>query len=207
MKRVEIKRLAEEVHRHNRAGPRPDLPGGVRQVEVVVMRIDVDPDRGGAEPNDGASGGEESERREEDFVALANIECHERKQERVRTGRDAEGVLHAEERSAILLEGLDPRAHDELIGAENVTEGGLKLRLEGAVLGAEIKERDVHHGAKVFPTVAPHGQHHSAGRRARQSRQRPNAPSGSVQNCPAVRPSTKPSSAERKHSQRMRAPA
>ena len=56
-----------------------------------------------------------------------------------------------------------------------------------------------------FPTDGPHGQHHSAGRRERRTRKIPSAASGSVQNWPAVSPSTVPSSAARKHSQTMRA--
>ena len=59
-------------------------------------------------------------------------------------------MLHAEERGAVLLEGLEARAHDEHVRAEDIAEGGLKLGLEGAVLRAEIKERDVRHGAKGF---------------------------------------------------------
>ena len=152
---VEVAGLAEEVDRHDRRGARRDLPGGVFEVDVEVVRVDVDPDRGGAEAGDGAGGGEEGEGREEDLVALADAERHQREQERVGAGGDPEGVLHAEEGGAVLLEGLEARTHDEHVRAQHLAEGGLELGLEGAVLRAEIKERDVRHGARGFSHRRP----------------------------------------------------
>ena len=150
LERIEIERLAKEVHRHDRAGTRADLPGGVREVDVEGVRVDVDPDRGRAEAGHGTCRSKEGEGRQEDLVPFADIERHEREQERVGTGGDPEGMLHAEERGAVLLKGLEARAHDEHVRAEDIAEGALKLGLEGAVLRAEIKERDVRHGAKEF---------------------------------------------------------
>ena len=155
LKGVEVEGLAEEVHRHDGAGTRSDLPGGVHEVDIEGVRIDVDPDRGRTKTGHGARGSEESEGWQEDFVAFADIERHEREQQCVGTGRDPEGVLHAEERGAVFLEGLEARAHDEHVRAEDIAEGGLELSLEGAVLRAEIKERDVRHGAKGFSHRPP----------------------------------------------------
>ena len=87
--RVEVERLAEEVDRHDRAGTRADLPGGVSEIDVEVVRVDVDPDRRRAEAGDRACGGEEGEGRDQDLVAFADIERHQREQERVGAGRDA----------------------------------------------------------------------------------------------------------------------
>ena len=80
LERVEVEGLAEEVHRHDRPGARRDLPGGVREVDVEVMRVDVDPDGRRAEAGDRAGGGEEGEGREQDFVAFADVQGHQREQ-------------------------------------------------------------------------------------------------------------------------------
>ena len=152
---IEIERLAKEVHRHDCTSLRTDLPGSIRKVDIEGVRIDVDPDRGRAEAGHGACGSKEGKGRQEDLVAFTDIKRHEREQERIRTGGDAEGVLYAEESGAVLLKGLEPGAHDEHIRAKDIAEGGLELALEGAVLRAEIKERDVRHGAREFSHRPP----------------------------------------------------
>ena len=112
---VEIAGLAEEVHRHNRASAGRDFPSGVGEIDVEVVRVDVDPDGGRAETSHGARGSKEGEGREKDLVAFTDVESHEREQERVSTGRDAESMLYAEECGTVLLKGLEARAHDEHI--------------------------------------------------------------------------------------------
>ena len=81
----EVARLAEEVHRHDYSGARADLAGGVGQIDVEMVRVDVDPDGNSAEARHRTSGRKEGEGRDEDFIAFANIEGHEGEQECIRT--------------------------------------------------------------------------------------------------------------------------
>ena len=119
------------------------------------MGVNIDPHGGGSQTRDGAGGGEKGEGGNQDFVPFADPECHEREQQGIGAGRNAERVLHAEERGAILLEGLEARAHDEHVGAEHFAKGDFELGLEGSVLRAKVKQRNGNHGAVNFSHRPP----------------------------------------------------
>src|SRR5207244_3760894 len=64
--------------------------------EVEAARLDVHEDGPGAEPGDGAAGGEKGVRRGDDLVAGADAQGHQRHEQRIGTGGDADGVRHAQ---------------------------------------------------------------------------------------------------------------
>ena len=101
-------------------------------VDVERGRIDVDEDRLRAEPGDGAGGREERKGRRDHFVAGADVERHQRGQQRVGSRRHADGVRHAEERRQLALEPLDFGTADEVLAVADARDGLEHVAAEAA---------------------------------------------------------------------------
>ena len=143
---VHVGALAEEVHREDGLGARGDLAGRVFEVEVEADRAGIDENRGGPHPRDAAGGGEEGERRHQNLVPRPDPQRHQRQQDRVGAGRNAQRVPRAGQRLEVAFEGLDLRPHDELPAAEDPQKGLRQLGFERVVLGVDVEQRDGHGG-------------------------------------------------------------
>ena len=115
-----------------------------RRAQVVTGGIDVHEDRHRVQPRDDPRGGEEGVRRGEDVIAGADLERHERGEERVGARRHPDPVPRADVVRHGLLEDRYLRAHDELLGLEHAVDGLADLVLDRRVLGLEIEQRDLH---------------------------------------------------------------
>ena len=142
--RRHVGRLAEQVHRHDRLGPRRD--GRDRRVDVDVERvgIDVDQHRRRADAHDAAGGGEERIGRRDDLVAGADVERHQRREQRVGARRQADRVRHAEVRAQLALEAFDFRAADEALAVADARDGVEQRLAKRRVLRLEVEQRDGH---------------------------------------------------------------
>ena len=78
--------------------------------DVEAVRLDVDEHWPRADAGDGASGGEKSVRTGDDFIAGADVERHQRDQQRIGAGRDADAELAARVGSSRRFECLHFRA-------------------------------------------------------------------------------------------------
>ena len=131
---IHVRGLAIEVHGDDGLGAWGDFFGGVGHIEVEAGRADIHEDGRGAHARDAASGGEKGEVGHEHFVARADVEGHEREQEGIGAGGNAEGVRDAEELGALALEGGVLGAEDVVAGMQDALKGGLQIGFEGEVL-------------------------------------------------------------------------
>ena len=110
-----------------------------------VAGIDVDEHRRRADARDGAGGGEERVGAGDDLVARPDAERHQRDEQRVGAGGDADGVLHPEQRrQSRCSKRLDFRAHDEALAVADARRSREHLVADGRELRLEIEQRDVH---------------------------------------------------------------
>ena len=95
--RRQVGGLAEQVHRHDRLGPRRDRRDRGAGVDVERAGLDVDEHRRRAEraTTQPAVAKNEYVRRDH-LVAGADAERHQRRQQRVGARRHADGVRHVE---------------------------------------------------------------------------------------------------------------
>ena len=117
---LHVRALAVQVHRHDRAHASAahavvELVRAALAVlfeelldevhaQVERRRVDVEEHRAGADARDRAAGREERVGRRDDLVARPEVVGHERDQERVRAGRQADAVLRAAIRGDVGLE-------------------------------------------------------------------------------------------------------
>ena len=142
--RRQVGRLAEQVHRDDRLGARRDRGDGRGRVEVEGVGVDVDEHRRRAQPGHRAGGREERIGRRDDLVARADVERHQRRQQRVGARRHADRVRRLQVGGQLALEALDFRAADEALAvadARDRVEQGLPER---GVLCVEVEQRDGH---------------------------------------------------------------
>ena len=146
--RIHLGALAEQVHRHDRLGARRDLGRDAARVDVERHRIDIDEHRLRSHADDGARGGEERVRRRDHLVPLADVERHQRDEQSVRTGGDADAVIRPAIRCDFLLHRFDVRSVDELRRFDDTQDGSVEFRFEGEILGLQVQHRDgvVFHG-------------------------------------------------------------
>lgn len=140
----QLGRAAVEVHGQQRLGARADGAGGGGGVEVVRALIDVGEHRTRTEPGDGTRGGEEGEGRGHDLITGADVERHERGQQRVRTRRHTDDRAGVGERSKLGLERFDFGSADETSAVEHAGQGGGELFAQERGFGAEVYQRYAH---------------------------------------------------------------
>jgi hypothetical protein len=146
---VERRRAAEQMNRHDRAGPARDPASSVLLVEVQRHRIDVREDRSRTAARDRFRSRVERESGTDDLVAGADSHRVEDKDERVGAVGDADRLLDAEIRGRLLFERLHVRPADERRGVENPLEPLPQLLDQRRVLRLHINERDRQHGGPV----------------------------------------------------------
>ena len=120
---VEIRRVAIEMHRHDRLRARRD--GALNGVWVEVIRdgVNVYEDRAGACQQHDVRGGGEAERRGDDLIARADAMRQQRDVQRRRACGDRDGLAHAGHLSEPALERRDTLALRELPRRERITHG------------------------------------------------------------------------------------
>ena len=84
-----------------------------RRIDVERVRIDVGEDRPGAQPGDGAGGGEEGEAGQDHLVARPDVQGHQRQQQGVAARGTADGVPRLAVVGHALFELLDVRPEHE----------------------------------------------------------------------------------------------
>ena len=172
--RRHVGHLAVEMHRHQRphsaAGAAVDeLPSALQAVlgqelrdcvgrEVESRRIDVEEQRPRAGAYDRARGGEEAEGAGDDLVTGADLECHQRQQQRIRARGNADPVAALTVGADGGLEFPDRAAQDEMLARAHLGDGRFDLRREGLVLKLKIEQRHLHGGrAGGLYTGSRHG--------------------------------------------------
>ena len=148
--RIQFGALPEKVDRDDRLDALTLLavtvpPGdqGAR-VEVERSRIDVDEDRRRAEARHDTGRGEERVGRGEHEVAAADLQRHERDEQRVGARGDRDGVVDLQVVGHRRLEGVDHRAADVASGPDDVEDRPLHGGPGRLELGRQIEERDAH---------------------------------------------------------------
>ena len=87
---------------------------------------------------------EERERRRDDLVAGADVERHQREQQRIGARRQAEAVLRLRVRGDLRLELGDSRPEDEALLVADLADRRLDLRAQRRVLALQIEQWDLH---------------------------------------------------------------
>src|SRR6185312_16210511 len=105
-------------------------------------RIDVDEHRARAGVADRRDGGDEGERHGDHFVAVADAGGEQREMQGAGAGVHGDAVIGGVERGELALEQLDFLAEDVLAAVEDLVNRGVDIRLNGAVLGFQIEERN-----------------------------------------------------------------
>ncbi len=160
VERVHVGHLAVEVHRHQRlhdaasaAVHEPvadDLAfarerrGDRGRGEIERRRIDVAEERPCAEPRDDAGRREEGERRRDDLVARADVERHQRDEQRVGAGRDADSEGRLRVGRDLFFELRDVRSENEALRVADLADGRFDLGAQRRVLPFQIQQRDFH---------------------------------------------------------------
>ena len=160
--RRHVGHLAVQMHRHQgphtAAGAAVDeLPSSLQAVlgqelrdggwrEVESCRIDVEEQRPRAGTYDRARRGEEAEGAGDDLVTGADLERHQRQQQRIRAGGNADPVAALTVSADRRLQLPDRAAQDEMLARAHLGDGRLDLRREGLVLKLKIEQRHLHGG-------------------------------------------------------------
>ena len=118
--RIHVRRLAGEVHGHDRLRPLGHRGADQRRVDVEVALADVDENGRGAGVDDHVGGGGPGDRRRDHLVARLDPERDERQVHRRRAGRDGEHVLRLQVLGHPLLEQRRPRAGRQPAGAKGL---------------------------------------------------------------------------------------
>ena len=129
------------MHGDDRARPRCDAALEIGRVEVVGVRANVREDWFGAESAYGTAGGDESEWRNEHFIAGLNAACTQREDQGVCAGGDTNAVGDAAELCDFLFERGAFATQDKLLRRENAVDGGSNLRAYGGELRREVELR------------------------------------------------------------------
>src|SRR5437016_14681256 len=104
---------------HNCLGTRGNsFPDGL-WIDVERMRVNVHENRLGADPRNGSGGGDKRERGGDDLVGPADFQCHQSKNQRVRTRCAANGMTTASEYANFLFKCLNFWAKDEMLALQH----------------------------------------------------------------------------------------
>jgi hypothetical protein len=98
------------MHGQNCLGAWRDPPGGVAQIEIETDGARIDENGFRADARHASGRGEKGEARAEHLVARTDLQRHQREQDRVRAGTDAEDMFRAGEFGQHPLEAFDFRA-------------------------------------------------------------------------------------------------
>ncbi len=110
-------------------------------IDIEGVRIDVDKDRTRAKPGDAAGGRKEREWRGHDFVARADVECHQRREQCIRSRRDTDRMRDVEKRCQFTLETLDLWPQDKLLRVAHTRDGLEHFGAHRRKLRLEIQKR------------------------------------------------------------------
>jgi hypothetical protein len=137
--RAHVGRLAEQVHRHDRARARCDgAPTGVR-VDRQRTRVHVDEDRPRADRHDSHAGERCGQGRDEHLVARADVEGAQAERNRVGAAGDADGEARPAGRGEFGFEQLHLRPEDVPPAGQHAIDGRPNRR--AVVGGMEVDER------------------------------------------------------------------
>ena len=121
----DIRRLAIEMNEDERLGSLAGLGflfddgTGERRIHVPALVFRIDEDGLGAEVSDGGGGGDEGQRRTEDFVTRTDAGQTESEMQRGGTGRDRDGMFRADDDGEIFFKRIEIRTRrSDPIGLE-----------------------------------------------------------------------------------------
>jgi hypothetical protein len=161
--RVEVRRPAVQVHRHNRLRPRRDGSGHRRRIDRVGRGLHVDEYRRRAHGEDRQDRRDERIGGRDDFVAGPDFESAQRELDCRQPGADADRVARADERGILAFEALDRGTQDEIPALEQLTEDTLQRVAQRLVLRTEIHERHLHRRHLLLqPEAQIHHRPHDA---------------------------------------------
>ena len=112
--------------------------------EIESDRIDIAEDRSCIQPGDDTGRCEKRIRGRDDLVTRTDVERHQRKQQRVGAGRDADAVTGIRVGRDLLLELDDLRPEYEVLGSTEIADCGLDGRFQRRVLRAQVEQRNLH---------------------------------------------------------------
>ena len=137
-------RVAEQVHRHDRARARRDrgLHGGGIEVERLVLDVGEHGHR--TDRGDRLGRCVERERRADDLIAGLDAQRAQRDQQRVRAVADADPVRHAQMLGERALDLGDPRAEDEAARLDHLGDRAGDLLAHLGVLRMRVHQGDGH---------------------------------------------------------------
>src|SRR5581483_12031931 len=95
-------------------------------------------------------GREEGEGTGDDRIRGAEVEGHQRKQQRIRAGGDADPEAALTQGGDIRLELLHGRSENEVLAGADPGDGGLDLLGQRLVLRLQIQQRNLYAGSHLF---------------------------------------------------------
>ena len=114
------------------------------RAQVEAHRVDIHEQWAGAHASDGAAGSEERVRAGDDFVLRPDVEGHQRQQQRVRTGTNANAVCRLAILGAGFFQRGDVRAEDEHLRIADALDGCHDFRLQRRKLRLQVQQGDSH---------------------------------------------------------------
>ena len=123
-------------------------------VHQAALRADVDKDGSCAEPGDARHRGEKSKGRDDDRVAGAYSQSHQREQQRVASRSDADGITASEMRRRLRFESLHCFSQNKLLRLDHLVDRPADLSAYPLILRLKVEKRDLDRGCFFFR----HGQ-------------------------------------------------
>ena len=135
------------MHRHDGPGLEVIRRAICARSMVQVAGVDVHEDRHGAGLRDGFGGGDERVGHGDDLISRPDAGRHQGKAQGVGAGVQADAMPAAAECCELFLESRDLRPSDEGAVCHDLFKDGFEFAFDLAVLGFQIKERDLHGGS------------------------------------------------------------
>ena len=146
--RVEVGRMAVEMHGDHRLGPRGDRFGRPVHVHRAGAGIDVHEHRGGPGVADGRDGGDEREGHRYHFVAGSGPDREQGEMQGAGPRVDGDAVRGPAVGGELALEGRHFRSEHELSAREHARRRFVDLRADRRVLAPEVHQGHFGHGAR-----------------------------------------------------------
>ncbi len=129
-----IAALSKEMHRHDGLCIRRDSGLDLIRIEVEGIFIDIYKHGDSTIAPDGRSRGKESERRGDNLIAMANIQCLDRQDQSIRSRGTADCMLDAQIVLHLCFEFFNLRAHDIMMLLKNFVYFFANILHQGLIL-------------------------------------------------------------------------
>ena len=128
-----------QMNGHDRLGLVSNRGSQQLRIHIETVRLNIDKDRLRACANDGTRRRVKRVGRSDDFIAWADVQCHQCNQKRVRPRCNPNRVFGIAVFSSFFFEGRHGRAQYEVLGFKDFAHRCFDFFADSRVLGAQIK--------------------------------------------------------------------